>query len=97
MADLDVDAFADAVMARLNGSVISSALPAHVGEWLREAATHGQRMQWNQIYLAGPNCLSTHWTINPDGTLQLELDGPDGSFIWRGTFRPESRRDGNGG
>lgn len=88
MDEVHVKAIAAAVVEELHGSVISSALPAHVGEWLREAAAYGQRYQQNQVYLSGPNCLLTKWLINTDGTLQLEFDGPDGSFLWRGVFRP---------
>lgn len=76
------------VVEKLDGPVISSVLPAAAGEWLRQAAEHGHRWQSYVIYLNGPNCLTTQWIINTDGTLQLEIRGPDNSIIWRGVFHP---------
>jgi hypothetical protein len=89
MTELDPAAIADAVVARLGGSVISSALPAHVGAMIRRAAQGGNRIQTNQIYLRGPDYLITDWWMEADGTLRLEMRGRDGSFVWRGVFRPE--------
>jgi hypothetical protein len=85
---IDPEPFAAAIVEKLGASVIPSSIPFHIGERIREVCSHGARFQTNTIYLGGPNVILEDWTLNPDGTLRLELRDDRGNTFWRGTFRP---------
>jgi hypothetical protein len=87
LADL-ADRMADRVIDKLNASVIPSSFPARVGEWLREVAKNSVYFYRGVIPLCGPNGIIMDWRINPDGTINLELQEMNGCAFWHGTFRP---------
>ena len=85
----ELDELADKVVTRLNGSVISSALPANLGEYIR-VATGGLRWQVSHwVPLAGQYGLQMEWVIENDGVIRLEMSDPAGWVFWRGVFRAE--------
>lgn len=78
----------DRIVAKLSGCMISSAFPAHVGEYIRESTRGHQRQCSHWIYLTGNNGLQATYHLEVDGAMRLELATPDGEIFWRGTFRP---------
>lgn len=88
MADVDLDALADKVVDRLNGSVISSAFPAHVGAWLRNQAKYSPWYTSHWLQLGGREGIQASYEIATDGAMTLSLSDPSGQMFWRGTFRP---------
>jgi hypothetical protein len=86
---IDPKPFAEAIVRRLGASVIPSSFPAHIGELLRETARFGS-YQYVHMLPGGAHSLSVQYVINPDGTLNMEFQEPNGSPFWRGTFRPEA-------
>jgi hypothetical protein len=82
------ESFAAAVVEKLSASVIPSSIPAAVGEWIRRTAEHNSYVWRFSIPMAGATCMCTDWTLNPDGTINLELQDTNGRRFWRGTFRP---------
>jgi hypothetical protein len=91
MIFIDPEPFAAAVVEQLGASVISSSFPAHIGELLRETAQYGS-YQYVHMLPGGARSLCVQYVINPDGTLNLEFQEPNGTAFWRGTFRPEASR-----
>lgn len=81
---------ADAVVEKLNGSVISSVLPAFIGDWVRKTCEQNQLLYRHMIPMRGPTVMMTEWRLNTDGTILLDLQDTNGQTFWRGTFRPES-------
>lgn len=82
------DAIADRITAKLGGSVISSSLPAYVGDLIRDACKEHQFQQISQLYLPGPYAIAVYWVLSPDGTLMQEMRDHNGQMFWRGTFQP---------
>jgi hypothetical protein len=82
------ESFAAAVVEKLSASVMPSSIPAEIGEWVRQTAEHGSYVWRFSIPMAGATAMCTDWTLNPDGTIQLELQDTCGRRFWRGTFRP---------
>ena len=82
------ESFAAAVVEKLSASVIPSSFPARVGDRLREVAKNSAYFYRGVIPLSGPNGIIMDWRINPDGTINLELQEMNGCPFWRGTFRP---------
>lgn len=77
------------ILDQLRGSVISSSLPAHIGEWVRKTAGHATLPWTFSIPMAPPGySLGTWWTLCPDGSIHLELRDGEGATFWRGTFEP---------
>lgn len=76
------------IVEKLGQSVIPSSIPAHIGEWLRSVASHGAWCYTYMIPLGGSNAIRADWRVNPDGTLNLELQDTSGQPFWRGTFHP---------
>jgi hypothetical protein len=79
---------ADRVAEKLGQSVIPSSFPAEIGDWIREASKYGARLYRQTIPMNGPTAIFTEWRVNPDGTLNLQLQDTNGSPFWNGTFRP---------
>ena len=88
--EADLDMLADKVVERLSANVISAALPAWVGEWVREATQHGVYQWQYTIPMMRGTCMAAEFRFSPDGSFQLELRDTAGSPFWRGTFRPEA-------
>lgn len=69
--------------------VIPATLPAYIGEAIRRG-NGGRAMFWHYpIPLAGPDSITTRWTLMADGGLHLELADSTGQQFWQGTFRPD--------
>jgi hypothetical protein len=85
---IDPEPFAAAIVEKLGASVIPSSIPAEIGEWIRRTAEHNSYVWRFSIPMAGATCMCTDWTLNPDGTINLELQDTNGRRFWRGTFRP---------
>ena len=92
--DLEVlfDKVACKVAERLSASVIPSSFPAEIGDWIRETTEHGGCVYRHMIPMRGPTAMFADYRINPDGTLNMELQDTNGCPFWRGTFRPAERR-----
>ncbi len=88
MDDAEIRELAKAMAAELGGSVISSSLPAEVGDWVRQTATHGSFVWRSSIPMSGATAILTDWRLNPDGTIILELQDTCARPFWHGTFRP---------
>jgi hypothetical protein len=86
---VDLDELADKIVARLGGSVISSAIPASVGEWLRAAVGDYPFQFSHLIPLNYGHYLSAVYHIGSDGAIRLEFLDEHGSWFWRGTFNPK--------
>lgn len=78
----------DMIVEKLGQSTISSVLPAHIGDWIRETAKHRQVFWTNSIPMASPGGMVQNWMLNPDGTMMLELRDVNNQIFWYGTFRP---------
>lgn len=91
IVSIAAESFAAAVVEKLGASVIPSSIPAEVGDWIREAVKHGGCVYRYMIPMGGATALFTDWRVNPDGTLNLELQDTNGRPFWRGTFRPAER------
>ena len=78
----------DRIVERLSASVIPSSFPAEIGDWIRDACKHGAMLWRHTIPMSGPTALFAEYRVNPDGTLNLELQDTNGCPFWRGTFRP---------
>lgn len=88
LSGAELDEIAEKIVSRLTGSVISSAFPTWVGEYVRNS-TGGH--QWEASYwlpLMGSAGIQTRWVFESDGAIRLELANPSGANFWRGTFRP---------
>ena len=83
-----VDAIADRIVEKLAASVIPSSIPAEIGQLIRDACKHGGSMYRHVIPLAGPMAIFANYRMNPDGTLNFELQDTNGCPFWHGTFRP---------
>jgi hypothetical protein len=59
-------------------------IPEHAGELVREIARYGgfRYMQ----HLGYGSFITADWQLNPDGTIALELQEPNGTPFWRGIF-----------
>jgi hypothetical protein len=88
MDHAEIQALAKAVVAELGGPVISSSIPAEIGQWLRDTAKHGSLIWRFSIPMTGATAMLTDWSLNPDGTITLELQDTNARTFWRGTFRP---------
>ena len=76
------------ITEKLGQSVISSAIPAGIGDCIREACEHGAVLWRHTIPMPGPVALFAEYRFNPDGTLILQLQDTNGRMFWSGTFRP---------
>lgn len=88
MTPAELDTLADKVADRLREPMISAALPAEVGQLLRD---NGPRTQLNMIPLQGASCLYAEWTVTPKGELVLRLSDAGGERFWQGTFEAVDR------
>jgi hypothetical protein len=88
VSDAEIRELAKALAAELGGSVISSSLPAEIGQWVRETAQYNGMVWRFSIPMSGATSLLTDWRLNPDGTIILELQDTTARTFWRGTFRP---------
>lgn len=77
------------VIKGLGQSVIPSVIPAYIGDMIRDVTKHDQLKWRHSIPLAGAMCICVDWTLNADGTVNLELQDSYGQSFWRGTFRPD--------
>lgn len=84
-----MDYLAAEVVRRLNGSVISSALPAETGKDLRGLSDGGIWDTSHWIGGAGRAGFSVRYLVNADGLMRLEMTNTAGRTFWRGTFIPE--------
>jgi hypothetical protein len=87
-SDLIANRIAGRVVERLGGSVISSAFPAEVGDWIRDAVKNGAYLYRFTIPMVGPTAIFVEYRINPDGTIIQEFQDTNGRPFWHGTFRP---------
>lgn len=83
-----IDLIAERILARMDGSVIPSSIPAEIGELVRATAARNAFVWIHSVPLTGPNAMTVEWRLNPDGTIHQEMRGSDGVPFWRGTFRP---------
>lgn len=83
MTPVELDVLADKVAERLNMPLISSALPAEVGELLA-TMTGYEETYWLPVGAMG---IRTEWTVNADASLTLRLATTNGVRFWTGTFR----------
>lgn len=98
LSQAEIQEIARAVVAGLGGSVVSSALPAEIGEWFRKAARYGQFGPYSyHMQLGSDGYVGITSTLNPDGTLHLELTSTSGQPFWRGVLRPVDGSDGGAG
>jgi hypothetical protein len=84
----EIEQLADLIVEKLNQSVIPSAIPAEIGEWIRETCGHSQFYYRHMIPMSGPTCIHAEWKLNPDGTINLQLQDTNARPFWFGTFRP---------
>jgi hypothetical protein len=83
-----IDRIAQRVSEKIGASVIPSAFPAEVGEWIREACKYNASLWRHQIPMTGPTAMHAEYRLNPDGTMNLQFQDTNGRPFWNGTFRP---------
>lgn len=60
-------------------------IPEHAAELVREVARYGPYTYMQ--HMGSGSFVTADWSLNPDGTIGLALQAPNGSPFWRGTFR----------
>lgn len=83
MTPVELDALADKVAERLNRPLISSALPAYIGDVL-DTMKGCQVVDWLPWGAIG---LQMEWKVNADRSLSLTMMEHNGSVFWRGIFQ----------
>ena len=89
---VDAVELGDAIVSRIletKQSLISSSIPAAIGELIAKDAKYGQRQYQTYIPVNGGYSLNQQWTLNPDGSLLLIMYDVNMSPFWRGIFWPE--------
>lgn len=83
-----MDVLAGKIAERLKGSMISSALPAEIGAWIRESCKHGAYWCTHMIPMGGATCMVINYKLHPDGSVHMEWKDTCGQIFWQGIFRP---------
>lgn len=81
------DLVAELTVQKLGGSMVSSAIPSEIAQYLRNEV-RGWPYRYRHVIPLGTGGLSVSWIVNPDGSISQELATVNGDIFWRGQFVP---------